>query len=375
MINRRTFIKHTFSAGLTLGSYSLLNGCSGIKRQSIAKDQTTDQNDSNSDSISNRILRYASLAPSGHNSQPWYVRIEEANSWIIQADPYRRLPAVDPQNRELLLSIGAFVENLSIAAASMGRHAHIQVITQSRRACDILRVKLYEDKPVDYPLWRLTKRRTVKHGHLDKAISTSDFNALNRQTEGNLFYFPKGSKHANCIQAAAVENFRLQTQRDDAQKELVRWLRLCDEAVMKYRDGLSTEGMEITGFKGWLVRHFIHPEDFLKPSYREQSVDMIVELAQQGGGWMVLTSPKETVSDLIEAGRRFERMALLARELGIGIHPMTQLLEEKEGLSQLGLHHISNFYPQFVLRVGYLDSYPKPVTLRRPVSWFTTNVS
>jgi hypothetical protein len=26
--------------------------------------------------------------------------------------------------------------------------------------------------------------------------------------------------------------------------------------------------------------------------------------------------------------------------------------------------------PQFVLRVGYIDKYPEPTTLRRPVSWF-----
>jgi hypothetical protein len=26
--------------------------------------------------------------------------------------------------------------------------------------------------------------------------------------------------------------------------------------------------------------------------------------------------------------------------------------------------------PQFVLRVGYLDPYPDPVSPRRPVNWF-----
>jgi hypothetical protein len=120
------------------------------------------------------------------------------------------------------------------------------------------------------------------------------------------------------------------------------------------------------------VRQFVQPEAFLKESYRQQGVDLIAELAQQGGGWVVITSPGETVSDLIESGRRFERMARLARENGIGIHPMTQILEEKKGIEQIAGFHGSRFFPQFVLRVGYIDAYPEPVSLRRPVDWFVT---
>lgn len=84
----------------------------------------------------------------------------------------------------------------------------------------------------------------------------------------------------------------------------------------------------------------------------------------------MITSPGRTVSDLIETGRRFERMALLCRELGIGIQPMTPILEEKHGLDLLKRHHDGPI-PQFVIRVGYLDSYPEPASLRRPVEWFT----
>ena len=74
--------------------------------------------------------------------------------------------------------------------------------------------------------------------------------------------------------------------------------------------------------------------------------------------------------DLIETGRQFERMALLAREHGIAIHPMTQLLEEKSGISLIADHHGNDFFPQFVLRVGHLETYPEPVSLRRPVKRF-----
>ena len=179
-----------------------------------------------------------------------------------------------------------------------------------------------------------------------------------------------GTEHANCIREGAIENFRVQTQRDDAQRELVQWLRISNQDAERYRDGLTVEGMEIRGFKGWFVRNFVQPEDFMKSSFREQGVDQTAALARQGGGWFVITSQGRTVADLIETGRKFERMALLARERNIAIHPMTQIMEEETGVNQLAANHQASMIPQFVLRVGYLKSYPEPVSLRRPVNWF-----
>jgi len=117
-------------------------------------------------------------------------------------------------------------------------------------------------------------------------------------------------------------------------------------------------------------RNFVQPEDFMKPDFRRQGVDHTAELARQGSGWLVITSRGNTVADLIDTGRRFERMALLARERNIAIHPMTQYLEEQPGLDQITANHQAGMIPQFLLRVGYLKAYPQPVSLRRPVSWF-----
>ena len=108
----------------------------------------------------------------------------------------------------------------------------------------------------------------------------------------------------------------------------------------------------------------------MKPSFRKQSVDHTAKLARQDGGWIVITSEGRTVADLIDTGRRFERMALLARERKIAVQPMTQYLEEDTGLKHIAANHEASMIPQFVLRVGYLDIYPLPVSLRRPVSWF-----
>ena len=62
-------------------------------------------------------------------------------------------------------------------------------------------------------------------------------------------------------------------------------------------------------------------------------------------------------------------MFLKARDYNIGIQPMSQVLEEKEYSadfpSKIGLN---KSIVLFILRAGYVEEYPEPVSLRRPVS-------
>ncbi len=67
-----------------------------------------------------KILGYASLAGSSHNSQPWKVEVFPNDSIVVYADTLRLLKVVDPKGIELFISIGAFIENLDIAANAFG---------------------------------------------------------------------------------------------------------------------------------------------------------------------------------------------------------------------------------------------------------------
>lgn len=371
-MNRRAFIKMALaSTAATAGSTSLLSACgSGVKRADLQPEGREFETVLALGEEASAILYYASLAPSGHNAQPWALKVISQREWIIGGDPKRRLPAVDPQNRELLLSLGAFVENLGIAASTMGVETEMEVIGATSEDAGQVKISLKKGKQGSYPLKRLTSRRTVRQGFRPDEIRSEDVKELSDPLKGHLFYYPRGSDHAKCIQEAALETFRIQTSRDEAQRELADWIRFSNEDARKYRDGLTTESMDIRGFAGWYVRNFMDRGDVIKESFRKQGVDLAAKQVEQGGGWFIVTSPGSSVPDLIETGRKFERMALLAREKKIGIHPMTQCLEEKQGLEEIAANHSAQVIPQFVLRVGYIDEYPDPVSLRRPVSSF-----
>ena len=371
-MDRRIFMKTTMGAGaFFIVGATFLTGCGrGIRRSDITPlDRVPETVPELGESLS-EILYYASLAPSGHNSQPWQVTIHSQNELTISADPQRRLSAVDPQNREVMLSLGAFLENLTLAAEAKGYKVSSEVIAQSSTDLDIIRVRLDPGTPSGYPLERLTGRMTVKHGYRSDELKNDVVQKLGEPFDGHLHYYPRDDWHAKCIREGAVESMRIQLTRVDAQREMAEWVRLDKQAALKHRDGLTTEGMEITGFKGWFVRHFMDPIDFMKPSALDQTLKITSQLASEGGGWFIITSKGSSVADLIDTGRRFERMALTAREHNVAIQPMTQWLEEETGRKQISENHDASIIPQFVLRVGYLDRYPDPVSLRRPVKWF-----
>jgi len=67
-----------------------------------------------------QMIRYATLAPNGHNSQPWRFSVNGGFASIIP-DLSRRTPVVDPDDHHLFVSLGCAAENLLLAGAAHGR--------------------------------------------------------------------------------------------------------------------------------------------------------------------------------------------------------------------------------------------------------------
>ncbi len=372
-MERREFLKKSVAATtLTLGSGILFSAC----RRDLRSDLMGNNQISSGQAIEKlgpdgyRILYYASLAPSGHNSQPWFVKINSPLDWIVGSDANRFLKIVDGNNRETLLSLGAFVENLVQAAGAFGYAVETKVIAKNRFDSDVVRINLSKSKVRDLSLQRIITRRTVKSHLQSKELMRSHVNAFSKSVDGHLFYFPRGTEHADFMNKEAVENYIIQSENKKAIEELASWIRLKDTEARRFRDGLTTDGMEITGLAGWYVRYFMDNNDVITKTFVDKGVQKTKAQVKEGAGWLVITSDGNTVKDLIETGRRFQRMALTARDKMIGIHPMTQALEEKNGQKHIEENHEPGVIPQFMLRVGYLNRYPDPVSLRRPVEWF-----
>ncbi len=379
-MNRRDFLKLSGEGVFLLGGMSIMSACSGLRRNDLPQFNGEKESMKGLEKDEMEILYLASLAPSGHNTQPWSVRILEPKHWVIGSDKKRWRPALDPENRELLLGTGAFIENLVIAAGAFGYEVDIQIIAKSPLDPDIADIRLKKGKTFDFPLEKIRKRRTVRNGYTEREIQAEDLKYITRHNAESCmvpdvpfphsFYFPNASSQAKYLREGTIEANRMQAFRDPAQEELANWIRWSNKEGKKFRDGLTPGSMEIEGIPGWYVRNFYNRESVLKKSFREQWVDVVSKQVKTCGGWLVVASANSKIPTLIDYGRVFENMLLKIREKMIAIQPMTQMLEEESWKNKVARELRITGEVQWILRIGYLKSYPDPMSLRRPVSWF-----
>src|SRR5262245_60599888 len=78
-------------------------------------------------SVLRDCIQAATAAPSVHNTQPWLFRLRGSGLEVL-ADPRRRLSTVDPDGREMYVSVGAALFNLRVALAARGWHERAVLI-------------------------------------------------------------------------------------------------------------------------------------------------------------------------------------------------------------------------------------------------------
>jgi hypothetical protein len=78
------------------------------------------------------LLAAAIAAPSIHNTQPWLFHI--GNDTVdVYADPTRQLTEQDPDGRAMVISCGAAVLNVRVAAEHLGHETKTEVLPAAAR--------------------------------------------------------------------------------------------------------------------------------------------------------------------------------------------------------------------------------------------------
>lgn len=315
-----------------------------------------------------KILYLSSLAPSGHNTQPWYIKYVEPYHWIICNDNTKWLPAVDPFQRETILSIGAFTQTMEYAANSLGYTCEFSLLALTPQDAEVMDVKLKKQTgTASFDEKKIKLRRTVRTGYQNEILKPNDVSYLLKDANEYIYYLPNNSKQHLWLNEQTIEANRKQSWREDAQKELAEWMRFSSKDAKKHQDGLTTASMEIDGVAGWVLRNYYDERNVLSQKFREHGLNKVIQQVSSSAGWVIITSNDASVENLLDAGRRMQRLFLKIRERGIAIHPMTQILEGKPFNEQINSTLGFTDPVQFILRSGYVKNYPQPVSLRRPV--------
>jgi len=318
-----------------------------------------------------QMLYFALLAGSSHNSQPWRVEVYGNRIIRLYADSTRALVVVDPDRRELFISLGAFIENLTLSAGSLGYRCEVTLAENYSNAKPVAEITLDKASVTNYNLKLIETRMTLRSSFETNAIKENDVKRITKPDAERIHFFEASGAEGKFIAQQTIEAYTQQAYNRAAQDELANWLRFSDKDVDAKKDGLTTAGMQIKGISGFFVRHFMKPDDSKKESFIKAGIDKTKKQALSCGGWIVITSSGNSVTDWVYTGRLYQQIHLTCTELGLGFQPMNQAVEERNYKTQVVKRLGIKDELVFVARVGYVSAIPTPVSPRRPVADFT----
>jgi nitroreductase len=289
------------------------------------------------------LLRYAILAPSSHNTQPWKFSVGEDKIQVF-IDRTRWLKVADPDQRELYISVGCALENLLIAAEHF-RYGH-QVAYLPEPANEAL-VATVKFKPQGQPppfrdsalFNAIATRHTNRKVYEERPIPQGDLQHLQNYCveEGIWLHMTDDIEIKRKVDELIVRGDAIQFSDPAFREELGYWL-----------------GQGVFG-ASWLIAKM----EQLAVTYMNIGKGQAKKDSEVLMSAPVLADISSRVNDResqVKVGQVFERVCLAATMLGIRVHPMSQILEIPELKAEVSkLIPKPDVFPQHTFRLGYTE--------------------
>jgi hypothetical protein len=367
MLTRKQFIR----SGVALaGAPLVLQGCSSLSGEDgydaavrrIWRPAQVATGDGQA--IRSELVRYATLAPSSHNTQCWKFRVEQ-DAIAIVPDLSRRTPSVDPDDHHLYVSLGCAAENLVQAALAHGLKAQPRFDTAGGGE---IGVALEATRPVSSPLFQAIPVRQSTRAEFDgKPVSSAELRLLEQAGTG------KGVQLILLSDRAAMEKvLEHVVEANSAQMndpafvaELKEWIRFGSDEAVRSGDGLYSITTGNPSLPRWLGSALFTM--LLTPKSEN---DKYARQIRSSAGIAVFVSQADAKesqpANWVEVGRAYERFALQATALGIRNAFLNQPVEvatlRPRFASFLG---VGSRRPDLVVRFGRGPGMPR--SLRRPL--------
>lgn len=297
------------------------------------------------------LLRYAILAPSIFNSQPWMFRIQD-RTIELYGDQSRSCRISDPEGRQLAISCAAALFNLRAALKHFGRLGAIHILPD-------------EDDPELLATIRLGEGADATKDEMELFYAIPERRTNRQEFQGDQ---PEPELLDRLRTAAESEGAWLETVTDDAVKR-----RLADLIADSDRELWENKRYRLE-FAVW-VRHALGATDGL-PSYAQGQTDLLSyagpmavrtfeladgqaaydhDLAAYSPALLVLGTNGETRRDWINAGMALQHTLLRAKASGFDASFLNQPIELPGMRTRVAELVGRAGHPQIILRVGIAD--------------------
>ena len=307
------------------------------------------------------LIRYATLAPNGHNTQPWRFAIEPG-AISIRPDFARRTPVVDPDDHHLFVSMGCAAENLALAAAARGFRGDAAFDGAGDGAI------VFRHRPgasQGSPLFDAIPRRQSTRAEYDgRAVSKGDLAMLAAAAKvpGVDLVLISDRPMIDRIRDLVVTGNSAQMGDPAFMRELKSWLRFNPRQAAETGDGLYSATSGSVSVPDWIGRRAI---DLFFTAKAEN--DKYARQIASSAGLAVFVGEKADRDHWVRAGRACQRFALQATALGLKHAFINQPVEVPALRPELAaLVGMVGRRPDLVMRFGYGPLLP--FAPRRPVA-------
>lgn len=304
------------------------------------------------------LVRYASLAASGHNTQPWKFKVRD-NVLEIHPDLSRRLPAVDPSDRELWISLGCALENLLIAAKAVGYAPEVTYPDTAK----FINIRLTPDSRQESPLFKAIplrqNTRSLYDGKPVGSAALERIQAIPLEPGVRLHFVLERADLETVLEYVSAGNL-VQFADQEFVSELTHWLRFTQKEALASQDGLYSGASGNPQVPRWLGQRVV------SGTRPQGQADTDAKKLRSSSGAVVVVSTSDDKTAWVRAGQVYQRLALELTALNIKSAFLNQPIEVSKIRGQFGSAlGLGGGLPQLLVRYGFASSLP--FSLRRPV--------
>lgn len=331
------------------------------------------------------------LAASGHNMQPWIIRLDSSNSTVfyLYADSKRMTKEVDPYARQMMISQGTFLEYVAVAGKKEGWGTKIELfpdgmydesdLARSMDTLPVAKITLTRSQPQDTPLYAaLYLPDTNREPYQAKELSVSQVSGLEAlsDTSGISVAVYQEQATLSKIGGYALQSAQIEAGVSRVMEESNVIFRANEYQKNQYRYGYSVEGQGASGFMKLILQGMLTVFPSLNSgeaasrnfiNYTRVSVDSTPAYA------MIITRDNNRKVQ-VESGMLYSRLVLTGHTLGLVMQPLSQVLEEYPEMNGLYTAFKQAYAPndgtvQMLFRVGY-PTKSTSLSMRRDVMDF-----
>lgn len=307
--------------------------------------------------VAHDLIRYATLAANGHNTQGWRFR-ETAAGIDILPDLSRRTPVVDLDDHHLFVSLGCAAENLSLAMAAQGRGGEVTIAADGS-----VLVAYGTDRSPDTTLFdAIPLRQSTRSDYDASPVSLADLALLQAATRPGVDLVPLTDRARITRLGDLVIAANTAQMADPAfVAELKHWLRFSPNTAISTGDGLYSAASGNPALPDWLGPRLFD----MVFSAKSENAKYARQIASSSG-IAVFSGAGATPAQWVQVGRACQRFALQATALGLKHAFLNQPVEVPAFRAELAaLAGLPGRRPDIVMRFGRAAAMPYSV--RRPV--------